>query len=357
MKKPVYLFLFILLNGLTTVYAQDKLKDVQETPLWAATGIKVDGKLTELNNSFKAYNKTVKSFYTISNDARFIYLQLKTTDETTIAKIQAGGITFAVNTANKKKEEDAFQVTFPVIARAARGQRGAGGAGGPGGPGGGGRERTVGGFGGGGGGAIPGFGATTDSARKENEKRFLTAAKEIKVVGFKDISDSLLSVYNEYSIKAAMGFDSAGHFMYEVAIPLKQMGLTVGDGKEIAYNVKLNGMQMGGRGGPGGGGNFGGGGGDRDIVVGGAGGGGNLGGGGAGGAGGGGGGGGGFGGGGGGGGGGGARGGGGGFGGGGGGGARGGGGGGGGARPGGNVNFAELAAPTDFWGKYTLAKQ
>jgi hypothetical protein len=134
-----------------------------------------------------------------------------------------------------------------------------------------------------------------------------------------------------------MGFDSAGHFMYEVAIPLKQIGLTPGDGKEIAYNVKLNGLQMAGR--AGGGGNFGGGG-DRDVVVGGAAGGGAGGGN---------------------------------FGGGGGGGARGGGGGGGirvvggfgggggGARPGGggrgNVNFAELTAPTDFWGKYILAKQ
>lgn len=349
MRKPVYLFLFILIASLS-VKAQEKLKDVQETPVWAATGIKVDGKVTELNNSFKAYNKTIKSFYTISNDARYVYLQLKTTDETTIAKIQAGAITFAINTSNKKKEDDAFQVTFPVIARATRGQRGAGGPGG--GAGGRGGFGGAGGFGGGGGGGIPGFGATTDSARKEAEKKFLTAAKEIKVLGFKDISDSLISVYNEYSIKAAMDFDAEGHFTYEIAIPLKQIGLTPGDNKEIAYQVKLNGLQMGGRGGPGGGGDRGpGGGGDREITVGGAGGGnlggggGNLGGGGAGGAGGGG-----FGGGGARGGGGGGR------------GAGGGGFGGGGARPAGaggrgNVNFAELAAPTDFWGKYTLAKQ
>ena len=341
MKKPVYLFLFILLTSVN-VFAQEKLKDVQETPQWAATGIKVDGKLTELNNTFQAFNKKEKLFYTLSNDARFIYLQLKTTDETVIAKIQAGGITFAVNTANKKKEEDAFQVTYPVITRAARGQRGAGGpGGGAGGPGG-----ARGGFGGAGG-AIPGFGATTDSARKETEKRFLAAAKEIKVLGFKDISDSLLSVYNEYSIKAAMSFDADGAFNYEIAVPLKQMGLTPGDGKEIAYNIKLNGLQIAGRGGPGGGGNFGGGGGgDRDAAGGGGaggnvvvvgGGGGNFGGGGGGG----------------------GRGGaGGGFGGG--GGGR-GAGGFGSTRPGGNargnVNFAELAAPTDFWGKYTLAKQ
>ena len=332
MKKSVNLFLSLMLFSAST-YAQEKLKDVQETPQWATTAVKVDGRLTELNNSFKAYNKTVKAFYTISNDARFIYLQLKTTDETTIAKIQAGAITFALNTANKKKEEDAFLITFPVIVRAARGARGAGG---PGGAPGGGRGGFGGGFGGAGGG-IPGFGATTDSATKEMHKKFITAAKEIKVAGFKDISDSLISVYNEYSIKAAMDFDADGGFTYEIAVPLKQMGLTPGDGKEIAYNIKLNGLQIGNRGG----GNFGGGG-DREPGAAG-GGGGNFGGGGGGNFGGGGGGArvvGGFGGG---------------------GGAR-GGFGGGGARPGGaggrsNVNFAELAAPTDFWGKYILAKQ
>ena len=341
MKKAVYLFLSIIITGLS-VKAQEKLKDVQETPQWAATGVKIDGKLTELNNSFQAFNKKEKLFYTVSNDARFIYLQLKASDETTLAKIQAGAITFSLNTAAKKKEEDAFQVTFPVITRAARGQRGAGGPGGGAAGGGRGGFGGAGGFGGGGG--VPGFGATTDSARKETEKRFLAAAKEIKVAGFKDISDSLLSVYNEYSIKAAMNFEADGSFTYEIAVPLKQIGLTPGDGREIAYNIKLNGLQIAGRGG-----NFGGG--DREIVVGGAGGGGGNpgGGGGAGG--------GGFGGGGGG-----ARGGGGGFGGG--AGGRGAGGfGGGGARPGGaggargNINFAELAAPTDFWGKYILAKQ
>ena len=105
MKKAVYLFLSIIITGLS-VKAQEKLKDVQETPQWAATGVKIDGKLTELNNSFQAFNKKEKLFYTVSNDARFIYLQLKASDETTLAKIQAGAITFSLNTAAKKKEED-----------------------------------------------------------------------------------------------------------------------------------------------------------------------------------------------------------------------------------------------------------
>ncbi|PJJ84634.1 hypothetical protein [Mucilaginibacter auburnensis] len=332
MKKSAYLLLFAI-TGSLTASAQDKLKEVQETSIWASTN-KVDGKLTELNNTFQAYNKTLKVFYSLSNDSKAVYLQLKSSDPTTIAKIQAGGITFALNTANKKKEEDAFSVTYPVIARQQRGQRGPGGFGGPGGGAGGAR---------GGAGGMGGFGALIagDSAEvKEAQQKFVAAGKEIKVDGFKDISDSLISVYNEYGIKAAMNFEADGSFTYEVAVPFKQLGLNAADGKEVAYNLKLNGLQMGGRnGGPGG---FGGpGGGGNDVAIGGFGGGGGGARGGAGG--------GGFGGGGGG-----ARG----------GGGRGGfGGGGGGARPAGNnrpganINFAELASATDFWGKYKLAKQ
>ena len=317
MRKSAYLFLLAAVGSLTAS-AQEKLKDVQENGLWAST-IKVDGKLPELNNTFQAYNKTLKVFYTISNDSKAIYLQLKSSDPTTTAKIQAGGITFALNTANKKKEDDAFTVTYPVIARPQRGQRGAGGFGG----GAGGARGGAGGMGG-----FAGLMGGDSAQVKEAQQRFITSSKEIKVAGFKDISDSLVSVYNEYGIKAAMNFEADGSFTYEVAVPLKQLGLTTADGKEIAYNLKLNGLQIGGRGGFGGGP----GGGGVDVVVGGGpgGGGGGFGGGGG-------------------------------RGGGGGGGARGGFGGGGarpgGNRPGANINFAELASATDFWGKYKLAKQ
>lgn len=315
----------LLLVSLTRVsaFAQDKLKDVQENNLWAAQAVKVDGSLTEVNDSFQAFNKRVKLFYTLSNDNKYLYLQLKSTDATNNAKIQAGGITFTVNTDNKKKEEDAFAITFPVINRAARGQRGAGGPGGAGGRGG---------FGGGGFGGFARGGSTDSTAIKEANKQFIAAAKEIKVVGFKDIPDSLISIYNEYSIKAAMGFNAAGNFTYEMAVPLKELGINPGKAKEFSYNIKLNGLQMNmrmnDRGGNGG-----------DVAV--------VGGPGAGGPGGGGGG---FGGGGGGGFGGGAR------------GGRGGAGGFGGGNRGGagggaSINFEELISPTDFWGKYMLAHQ
>lgn len=321
MKKLIPLAVLLSASCLN-VFAQDnsgnkKLKDVQAVNLVAPEKAKVDGNLIEWSDNFQAYNKSTKLFYTLSNDDKYLYLVVKSTDAANNTKIVAGGITLTINTDGKKKEEDGYSVTFPVPVRQVRGQRGAGGFGG--GPGGGG-------FAGAG-----GFGrrVVDSAALLEQRKQTVAASKEIRVLGFKDIADTLISIYNEHSIKAAISYDAQGNYQYETAIPLKLLNLSVDNPKEFAYNVKVNGRQLpnfdrqdanfggGGNAGAGGGGNFGAGGG-----------GGNFGGGGGGG----------------------ARGGG--------GGARGGGGnfGGGGRGPGG-IDIAELTTPSDFWGKYTLAKK
>jgi hypothetical protein len=326
---------FLLSITSVSLFAQDdankKLKDVQATNLLAPEKVKVDGNLADWNDNFQAYNKSTKLYYTLSNDDKNIYLVIKSIDPANNTKIAAGGITFTINTDNKKKEQDAYSVTFPVIPVQTfqRGARGAGGAGG-------------GGFAGGGGGGIAGFGRNNanDSAalaaQATARKQLVTSSKEIRVSGFKDITDSVLSIYNEHAIKTAIAYDAQNSYTYEVSIPIKLMGLSLDNPKEFAYNVKVNGRQLpnfnnrdgaGGFGGPGGGGGAGGGFGGAGGAGGGGGGFGGAGGGGGGG----------------------ARGGGGGAGGG--GGQRGGGG------RGGNLDMAELTTPSDFWGKYTLAKK
>lgn len=299
-----------------TVYAQ-KGGNIQEGNLRAPLNIKVDGKLNEWNDDFQAVNKTTLLTYSIANDDNYLYLVLKTADQTASRKITAGGITFTINTANKKKEQDAFKLVYPMISGdAMRGmfQR-PGGQGGPGGaPGG---AVVVTGFavggppGGGMGGGRP---FQMDSATLATmHKNTIDAAKEIKLFGFKDIPDSVISVYNEYNIKAALGYDAKGALTYEMAIPLKQLGLTTDSPKEFAYNIKVNGMQM--RAMPDGNRGFGGGDGQRgggdvrvDVVR--------------------------------------VDGGGGGF-----------GGGQGGPPPGMFAAMQSMFSPTDFWGKYTLAKK
>lgn len=327
--KKTNLIIAIAILASQQLFAQDaKIKSEQpETGVWAEK-VKVDGNLTEWNDNFQAYNKATKLFYTISNDDKSLYLVIKSTDMQTSNKIAAGGITLAINTEGKKKDKDVYSVSFPVVAATANGGFGGmggfgGGRGAGGAPGG---SIVVGGFGGGPGGPGGMRNFTPDSATlAANRKKTLDAAKEIKVFGFKDVTDSLVSIYNEYGLKAAIGYDAQGNYTYELAVPLKLLNLTA-DGKAIAYNIKVNGMAMpdfvrrmesgGGMGGPGGGGAPGGGGGPGGGGFGG--GGGAPGGGGPGGA--------------------------------------GGGFAGGGRGPGGG-GMAEMFAATDFWGKYILAKK
>jgi len=305
----ISLISLLVTSACLTVQAQKK--DVQPTNLKAPEGIKIDGKLTEWGDDMQAYNKATKLAYTIANDDKNLYLVVRCKDNINTSKILGGGITLLINTADKKKEKDAFEVTFPMVSRAnlrglMRGKQGFG------------SNKTL-------------TQAQIDSTSRANHKAALPLMKEIGVLGFKDITDSTISIYNEYGIKAAAGFDAEDAYVAEVSIPLKLLSISTEDAKEFAYNIKVNGIQgsNGNRnngGGPprnGGGGENGGGGSFSSD-----GGGGGFGGG---------------------------RGGGGGFGGG--GGSRGGGGGSRGGGPGGGIStMEELTTATDLWGKYTLAK-
>ncbi len=289
MKKNSLFTILFLLSGYQ-LFAQSHLKDVQATSIWAPAGVKIDGRINEWEDSFQAYNKSTRLFYTISNNEKYLYLAVTSTDAGNNTKIAAGGITLTINTAGKKKDKNAYSLTYPVISRAGRGrgQRGSRS----------GAAQTD---------------APDTAAINAAHRQFISSAKEIKVLGFKDMDDTLISIYNEYGIKVAIGYDTLGNYSYELAIPLKVLGISPDSIKEIAYNIKVNGLQvnMGGAfkglaaGGDNGGGGFGGGGGGF---------------------------------------------------GGGGGGRRGGGAGGrnsGGASN--NIDFADLTTPTDFWAKYTLA--
>jgi len=296
--------LSILFIGLCVSAQAQKLDAIQEGSAAAPEKVKIDGKLDEWGADFKAYNKTTKLFYTLSNDAKYLYFVVRSTDVQNSVKVMGGGVTLTINTADKKKEENAYSVRFPIVNRnSLRGIR---------------RPR--------------GASATTvmDSASMAEaamaRKQAIAAIKEISVLGFKDITDTLISIYNTYGIKAAAGYDEQANLQFELAIPLSLLNLSAGNPKEFAYNVKVNGIDFSRNGNNGGRDNGGGNrpqGGGAGGFGGGGNGGGRNGGGGAGGFG-------------------------------------GGGNGGGGPRNfgGGGGDFMnELLSPTDFWGKYTLAKK
>ena len=225
--------IFLLFLNAISVNAQKRQKDIQENSVFVSVPIKIDGKLNDWKDTLQAFNRTTSLGYTIANDEKNIYLVIKSADAANNNKILAGGITFTINTEGKKKDTEAFIVTFPVINTAARpqGQRGQGVPGGQ-------RQQ----------GQVQRQSQGTDASAIERRKQQLAQFKEIKVFGFNEITDSLISIYNEYGIKVATSFDTKGNFIYELAVPLKSLDLKTDNKNELSYNIKINGRQFGGRG-------------------------------------------------------------------------------------------------------------
>lgn len=245
--KRIYSIL-ILCFFLSPSFAQ-KLPDVQTSSMNAPSNIKIDGKTTEWNDTFAAENKRTEIYYTLANDDKNLYLVLKSASAASASKIIAGGITFSINTQGKKREKDAFSITYPLIKRVAGAGRGGQGQNQ------GGQNRQAGGQG--------GFQNRTqqtqqqrDSAALVQRKNQLATVKEIKIAGFKNITDTLISIYNEYGIKTVGLFDAKGEFVYELAIPLNLLELSINDTKEFVYQIKVNGLSNAGFGGGNGGRTF-----------------------------------------------------------------------------------------------------
>ena len=289
MKKTLlskYIFLSLSLITSCLYASGQNYKSTQAGGLLAPGKVKIDGKLDEWSD-FQAYNKATKLYYSVANDDKNLYLIVKSTDVQNSAKVMGGGVTLTINTSDKKKEENAYSVKYPIINRAnMRGIRRPRGA----------NANTV-------------MDSASIAEAAAARKQALASIKEISVLGFKDITDTLISIYNEYGIKAAAGYDDKANLQLEFAIPLSLLNLSTDKPKEFSYNIKVNGIQINANrragantGGNGGGGNgFGGGG------RGGFGGGGN--------------------------------------------------GGGNGGFGGGNIDANDLLTDTDFWAKYTLIKK
>ncbi len=234
-----------------TTHAQ-KLPSVQTASVLAPANIKIDGKATEWDNKFQAYNNHVEFYYTLSNDDNNLYLTVQAVDRAIVRRILNGGITLAVSKSGKKVDKNLPGITFPLFDKDNRftprftGSAGsappppmalmdalpAGGGGSPV------NVRTIV-VNGSPLNATPLTPAQTDSIMRVNNTNFAAKAKNIGVKGIKAIEDSLISVYNEDGIKAAGTFDNKSIFTCEMAIPLKYFGLEASKDKFL-YHVTIN---------------------------------------------------------------------------------------------------------------------
>ena len=220
MKKTYFLIstsAFFYLATAINVNAQ-KLPAKQDGSLRSPPNIKIDGKATEWNNKFQAYNHSTDIFYTISNDDDNLYLTIQSTNLLISKKIIAGGVKLTLNTSGKKNSPDPVAITFPVnnastyskissILNVSS------------------KERNI---------------LVRDSLQLKINNELENSEKEIKITGIKTITDTLISVYNMQGVKACAQLDGKGALTYELAIPIKLLGITYDT--KLMYNILLSGL-------------------------------------------------------------------------------------------------------------------
>jgi len=251
----------LVLSCLFAMAAQaQKLPSIQQNSVYAPANIKVDGKATEWDNKFQAYNNHVEFFYTLANNDDNLYLTVQATQKEIIRRIMTGGITLTINKSGKKNDKDGESITFPLFDSNNRFTPRYTAGSGPQVMG----VRTFSSGGGGGGGAIGGGGGArmdivtsggpiaispgaakpltseqADSLMKVNNTNFSAKAKNIGTSGIKDM-DSLISVYNMEGIKAVGAFDNKTVFTCELAIPLKYLGIDANSMSKFTYHIQIN---------------------------------------------------------------------------------------------------------------------
>jgi len=213
----------ILLTGHLGVSAQ-KLPNIQQTNLRAPANIKTDGRATEWDNQFQAYNRATNIFYTLSNDDNNLYLTVQAVDEDIIRKIISGRVSLTINKSGKKSDLDAIVISYPIFDSKNKPVINL-------------KDKPK---------IVPGSEISlhkADSFMYVNNKQMTDRAKMIKVMGIKTL-DTLISVYNEDGIKAAALFDNKMSYTVEMAVSLKLLDLSVNDAAKFSYNLRLNGVAM-----------------------------------------------------------------------------------------------------------------
>src|ERR1700744_1094104 len=197
-----------------------KLPNVQKGGVRAPQTVKIDGKLTEWDDTFQAHNNATDISYIIANDDDNLYLVVQAEDNGAINRIVGKGLTLNIQKSGKKNVKDRISITYPVTEK--------------------------------GKGLIFTFtpkrkgGLDTTAAgralRITNANRNIGQnAKSIQVIGVEGV-DSLISIYNELGIKVQTVVDSKMAYNMEFAIPLKYLKISASNGDKFTYQIVVNGM-------------------------------------------------------------------------------------------------------------------
>jgi hypothetical protein len=209
--KPIkypYYWLALTLCVSLSANAQ-KLPNIQPAGLYAPANVKIDGKPTEWNNQFQAFNKSTSLFYTLANSNDNLYLTVQAADKTTINKMLGGGLTLLIS--SKDKNTVPVSITTPILPS---------------------RNR-----------AVVTKDPLLDTDLPEANKAISGGLKEMAIKGLTAIPDSAISIYNEYGIKIAAQMDINKIYTCELVIPLKYINQLTSAVGTFNYNITLNGIR------------------------------------------------------------------------------------------------------------------
>jgi len=205
--KKITFFLIMTMACLNAV--AQKLPNKQEVSFKAPANVKIDGKTTEWVD-FKAYNTATGLYYTLANDEQNLYLVLKAGDGRVMDKLFGGGISLFFKNANNSDKNSRGEFSYLAFTKANR---------------------------------IAIAELMKDTVNRDFRainNAMATALKTISVKKLDGVGEEVISVYNEYDIKAASYLVNKNMYTCEIAIPLKNLKSFTDSKGVINYTLQAN---------------------------------------------------------------------------------------------------------------------
>jgi len=203
--KKISLLIALLISS-RLLYAQEVEENIRMVKPFKADGIS-----NEWNEPLNQYNDATRLAFALANDDQNLYFIIESLDPQTTFSILSGGITLNINTAGKKK--DGMKLTFPLMERP----------------------------------SVPkDIDASKDRYSQHTDEGMgmmhdpSTLNKSIRVSGFKNIADGDLPADNQTGIETGMSIHPNKDLIYELSIPLAQLGVNLDLKKPLVYNIKIN---------------------------------------------------------------------------------------------------------------------
>jgi len=199
-----------------------KLPKVQQASLHAPANIKIDGKATEWEGKFQAYNPGSRVFYTLSNDSENLYLIACMEEKNGNFKAIGAGITLTIQpkTATAQKNKDALIINFPTKEKIENREQI--------------KDNVYWAY------SLKDNKRKRDSVRLIANKLMVSSFKQIQVSGLMDVDEPSIPAYNAQGIRVAAQVNEEAQYVYELAIPLQYLRKFIDSTGKLNYSLKVN---------------------------------------------------------------------------------------------------------------------